>query len=234
MKPNNVKMIGGISYELIRSKRKTLALYIRDGRVEARAPLKMPQRDIEQFIASKEKWITGKLRNSMKQSAKREDFSLDYGSKIALRGEKYPISAKNDKRIGFDGECFYMPQNLVREEIKRIVIHLYNAIAKDYISRRAAYYAKLTGFTPAAVKINNAKTRWGSCSGKNSINFSWRLIMAGDDIIDYVVVHEIMHIKAHDHSRKFWAAVEEVLPDYEARKYKLKEFQKKLMCEDWD
>lgn len=234
MSSNNIKIINSISYELIRSKRKTLALYIRDGRAEVRAPLKLPLSDIERFILSKEKWINAKLKNSTAQAALREDFSLDYGSVITLRGKKCPITAKNDKRIGFDGECFYMPPNLAQEEIKRIVIHLYKVIAKDYIKGRVDYYAKLTGLTPAAVKINSAKTRWGSCSGKNSINFSWRLIMAGDEIIDYVVVHELMHIKAHDHSEKFWALVATVLPDYKKRQQKLKELQKRLMCEDWE
>ena len=87
--------------------------------------------------------------------------------------------------------------------------------------------------TPIAVKVNSAKTRWGSCSGRNSINFSWRLIMADDDVIDYVIVHELAHIKEHNHSDRFWAVVASVLPDYKMRQAKLKILQKKLASEDW-
>ena len=84
------------------------------------------------------------------------------------------------------------------------------------------------------VPINSAKTRWGSCSGKNSINFSWRLIMADDYMIDYVVVHELMHIKVHNHSDRFWMHVAAVMPDYKERRLQLKEFQKRVANEDWD
>jgi hypothetical protein len=88
--------------------------------------------------------------------------------------------------------------------------------------------------TPIAVKINSAKTRWGSCSNKKSLNFSWRLIMADDDVIDYVVVHELAHLREMNHSPRFWAVVEAVLPDYRERKLKLRALQAKLNREDWE
>ena len=89
------------------------------------------------------------------------------------------------------------------------------------------------GVTPIAVKINSAMRRWGSCSSRMSLNFSWRLIMADDAIIDYVVVHELAHIKEMNHSARFWAVVESVLPDFRERKRKLKELQSRLSGEDW-
>ena len=87
---------------------------------------------------------------------------------------------------------------------------------------------------PSAVKINGAKTRWGSCSSKKSINFSWRLIKADDDVIDYVVVHELSHITEMNHSPNFWAIVENILLDYRERKVKLKRLQKRLSMENWE
>ena len=95
--------------------------------------------------------------------------------------------------------------------------------AAAVIPERVAFYAKLMGVTPAAVKINGAKTRWGSCSGKNSLNFSWRLMLCEPDAVDYVVVHELAHIREHNHSPRFWAVVAEVLPDYKARRKMLRE-----------
>jgi len=123
---------------------------------------------------------------------------------------------------------------LTQGEIKRAVIRVYRLVAKNLLTNKVAGYAKQMGVTPIAVKINGAKTHWGSCSGKNSINFSWRLVMADDDVIDYVVVHELAHIKEHNHSDRFWAVVEGVLPDYKARQAKLKELQKRLAHEDWE
>jgi len=104
---------------------------------------------------------------------------------------------------------------------------------KAHIANRVAAYAAQMNVTPAVIKIKNAMKRWGSCSSKKSLNFSWRLIMADDSIIDYVVVHELAHLLEMNHSARFWAVVDGVLPDYPARKLKLKELQKKLANEDW-
>jgi len=117
---------------------------------------------------------------------------------------------------------------------KRVMIQVYRSVAKKILANKVDGYARRMGVTPAAVKVNNAKTRWGSCSSKNSINFSWRLVMADDDVIDYVVVHELAHIREHNHSERFWRVVASALPDYERRRKKLKEFQRKLANEDWE
>jgi len=223
-----------INYTLIRSKRKTIAIYIRNGGVEVRAPLKMPKRDIDKFVASKEKWIKSKLALSNEQTEKRERFSLDYGDTVLYRGRQYPITAKEGIRVGFDDEHFYMPPNLKPEQIKSACVQIYRMLAKRDLTNKVIDYSKQMSVKPIAVKINGAKTRWGSCSAKKSLNFSWRLIMAADDVIDYVVVHELAHITEMNHSTRFWAIVESVLPDYMERKKKLKELQSRLSGEDWE
>jgi len=149
-------------------------------------------------------------------------------------GKPHTVAAREGNRIGYTDGTFYMPPGLDGERIKHTCVHIYKLAAKRELTRRTADYAKRMNVAPANVKINSAVTRWGSCSGKNSINFSWRLIMAPDDVIDYVVIHELAHIKEHNHSQKFWAAVENVLPDYKARRNKLKELQAKLAKENWE
>jgi len=221
-------------YTLIRSNRKTIALYIRNGAVEVRAPLKAPKRDIDKFVASKEKWITDKLAASNERREQRESFSLTYGDGILYRGKGYPIAAKPGDRVGFDDECFYMPPDLDSEQIKHACVRIYRMLAKRDLTNKVLNFAKQMSVTPIAVKINGAKTRWGSCSGKKSLNFSWRLIMAEDAVVDYVVVHELAHITEMNHSARFWAIVENVLPDYKERQKRLKELQKKLSTEDWE
>lgn len=226
-----------IDYTLTRSKRKSVALYIRGGGVEVRAPLKMRKCDIDSFVASKEKWITDKLAKSSERSARRKAFTLDYGDLVFYRGRQYPIAYKLEKpsnRIGFDNERFYMPQDLTTNQIKAACIWIYRMLAKRDLTEKTLSFAKRMYVMPTAVKINGSKTRWGSCSAKKSINFSWRLIMAADDVIDYVVVHELAHITEMNHSERFWAIVESVLPDYRERKIQLKEFQHRLSEEDWE
>jgi predicted metal-dependent hydrolase len=223
-----------IDYILKRSNRKTAAIYIRDGGVEVRAPLRMPKRDIDKFIMSKEKWITDKLAKSNEQAARRENFILDYGSHVIYRGKRYPIQARKSNRAGFDGECFYLPQNLTAEQIKDSCVQIYRKLAKQYLTERTLAFAKEMSVVPAAVKITSARTRWGRCAAKKNINYSWRLIMACDEIIDYVVVHEVAHLIEMNHSKKFWAVVENILPDYPERKAGLKKLQQRLGGEDWE
>ncbi len=90
------------------------------------------------------------------------------------------------------------------------------------IPSRVEYFSKIMGVKPNGVRIGNAKSYWGCCSGNNKINFSWRLMQATNDVIDYVIVHELAHIKEHNHSKAFWNVVGKVMPDYKERREKLK------------
>lgn len=222
-------------YNLIRSKRKTIAIHItKDATVEVRAPLKTSKAVTDLFVASKRDWIDKHLSAREHSMQSKAAFALNYGDTATVQGKKYPITAKEGNRVGFDGERFYLPPNLPSGEIKSVVIQIYKMIAKNLLSNKVIDYAERMNVMPIAVKINSARTRWGSCSGKNSINFSWRLIMADDGVIDYVVVHELAHIREHNHSDRFWAVVAGMLSDYRERQARLKELQKRLADEDWD
>ncbi len=89
--------------------------------------------------------------------------------------------------------------------------------AKEIIPQRVAYFSSLMGLTPTGVKITSAKTRFGSCNGKNSICFSFYLMLYPDEAIDYVVIHELAHIKYKNHGKAFYALIERYLPDYKKR-----------------
>ena len=223
-----------INYTLTRSNRKTTGIYIRDGAVEVRAPFRALKSDIDRFVISKEKWITEKLAEANERIQQRNSFELSYGDNVTYRGKQYPIASVQGDRVGFDDACFYMPPNLTPGQIKYACVQIYRLLAKRDLTRKVISFAREMSVTPVAVKINGAKARWGSCSSKKSINFSWRLIMADDDVIDYVVVHELCHITEMNHSERFWALVAGALPDYWQRKARLKELQNKLNCEDWE
>ena len=96
------------------------------------------------------------------------------------------------------------------------------ARAKELIPRRVAHYSALMGLAPAGITITGAKKRFGSCSGKNRLCFSWRLMDYPEAAIDYVVVHELAHIRHHNHGSDFYALVAAVLPDYKARQAMLR------------
>jgi len=230
------------NYSLIRSNRKTLALYIINGILEVRAPLKFPKQEIDKFVLSKEKWIKSKLTKSIENKNKSESFKLQYGDLITYRGKSYPIVAKRGNRAGFENGEFFIPPDLPSDDIKSACEVVYILLAKHDITQKVLHYSKQMNVAemslspnvkPIAVKINSAKTRWGSCSTRKTLNFSWRLIVADDDLIDYVVVHELAHMIQMNHSKLFWDIVEKVLPDFKCREKRLKELQRKLTQEGW-
>ena len=102
-------------------------------------------------------------------------------------------------------------------------IALLKAEAKRVLPQKVEYYAKLMGVKPKSVKITSAHSRFGSCSGDNAICFSYILMRYPEEAIDYVVVHELAHIKHHNHSRSFYAFVGKILPDYKKRQAMLRE-----------
>ena len=95
--------------------------------------------------------------------------------------------------------------------------------AKEYIPNRIKYYTDLMGLKPSSVKITSAKKRFGSCSGKNSVCFSYYLMLYPLEAVDYVIVHELAHIKYHNHSRDFYSLISKYMPDYKDREKLLKE-----------
>ena len=170
-----------MDYTLVRTDRKTLAIYIRPGGlVEVRAPQRCPKRDIDRFVSSKAKWIEEKRALMLARRQGAPDPALEK----ALRAK-----------------------------------------AKELLPRRVAHFAGRMGVSPTQVKVTGAKARWGSCSSKGNLNFSWRLMLADEGAIDYVVVHELAHLREMNHSPRFWAVVEAAMPDYRQRRLQLKRLQ---------
>lgn len=224
-----------IQYSVTRAARKTAAIYVRkDGRVEVRCPKKFPDREIERFVKENLSAIERKVELALINEQRRDSFCIRPGDKLLFLGKEYPLETVSGLQIGFDEHRFYIPDNMPAEDIKPTIIKVYKKLAVNVLRAKAEEYAQKMMVTPTAVKINSAKTRWGSCSGKNSLNFSWRLIMADERCVDYVVVHELAHIAEHNHSERFWALVEKHMPDYKSQEKKLKELQRHTAGENWD
>ena len=113
---------------------------------------------------------------------------------------------------------------LTPQEIRLLVTR-----AKRIIPQRVRYYAEVMGVTYGRITIRMQKSRWGSCSGKGNLNFNCLLMRTPEEIVDYVVVHELCHLKEMNHSPRFWAEVEKILPDYKERRKWLKDHEAELM-----
>ena len=99
----------------------------------------------------------------------------------------------------------------------------FRRLAKEKIPKRVALFAEQVGVDYGKITIKDTKSRWGSCSYQGNLNFCWRLILAPEEVLDYIVVHELCHRLEMNHSARFWAEVKRVLPEYEKSKEWLKE-----------
>ena len=212
-----------MDYILTRSRRKTLSITVRaDGSVEVKAPLNCSKERIEKFLAEKSDWIEKYVTEN---KAKSEQFK--FSGNIPFMGKMLPVS---------EGECFMfseeagftVPSGRSIKECLPQLEYIYRKAAADYLPKRVWHFSEIMGVSPSAVKINGAEKRWGSCSGRGTINFSWRLMAASPESIDYVVVHEMSHLTELNHSPRFWKIVADVLPDYKERQAALSEITLKL------
>ena len=144
----------------------------------------------------------------------------------ALLSEKKDWILKHYQSIPEPKELSIREQNQLAALEKR-----YRKAAKEYIPGRVAHFHQFTGGVYDKVVIRDQKTRWGSCSSNGTLSFNYRLMLAPPQILDYVVVHELCHLKHMNHSPEFWAAVEKVLPDYKERRKWLKEHGNELTME---
>lgn len=216
-------------YRLVYARRRTLALHILpDGTLEARAPRGMSRRRVQEFVAQKEAWILRKRGELLARQAQRRDPAP--GQLLRVLGR--PV------RLAAAGETPQPGEELLpltgagpaawRQEIAAAV----RAAAKGYLPGRVAELTARWGFSYAGVSITGARARWGSCSGKNRLSFSYRLAYAEPAAADYIILHELAHTREHNHSPRFWALVAERMPDYRQRQTELRELQERLWLLD--
>jgi predicted metal-dependent hydrolase len=208
---------------LIRSKRKSIALIVdREGQLLVRAPLKASAYQIEDFVAKKADWIhtaQKKVRLTYQKVRPKEYVN---GEGFLFLGKIYPleIAARANHPLVLDGGFILKKNYLPKAE--QIFTRWYREQARLFISERVAWFARQYEFAYKQIKITSARTRWGSCSSRGSLNFAWRLVMAPKEIIDYVVVHELVHTIEKSHRKLFWGKVAAILPGYKQQKEWLK------------
>ena len=206
--------------QVIRSNRKTLSISINESaELIVRAPNRISDQKIQNFINEKENWIT---RNQSVVKARVEEAGKDKNMLLYL-GTLFPLKTDNNaKKISFNGKEFLVDlQN--KEKTNKSLKTWYKNKFKEVAVPRLFYFAEKHNLQVNQVRIKEQRTLWGSCSSRNNINLNFLLIMAPLKVIDYVIIHELVHTIHKNHSANFWSAVEEIMPNYKEAKHWLKE-----------
>jgi hypothetical protein len=173
---------------------------------------------VDSLLKEKRQWIKEKIllhRQALPVSAKQyvsgESFPYlgrNYRLKVE-RGNFAPVRLLSGRLL------VVLPQGVEQPHmVRNALVRWYKRLAAQKLQEKVKRFAPMLGVEPVGVSIKTFKSRWGSCSAKGRIDFNWKIMMAPNRIVDYVVVHELSHLKQYDHSPKFWKEVERVMPDY--------------------
>lgn len=209
--------------KIIRSKRKTISLQLNeDATLVVRAPFGVSEDTIERIILKHSNWIEKKKKEIKLRDLKFSKKELVNGEGFLYLGDYYRLWLVDYQEVPLNFKNgFYLSKKYLANA-KEIFMDWYKERAYEKISERVQGYALKSGFQYNKIKITKAQKRWGSCSSKGNLNFSWRLIMAPLPVVDYVVVHKLVHLVEKNHSRAFWNKVKMLITDYKKHQEWLK------------
>lgn len=220
-----------IPYKIRRSpKAKNVRLRVSEEKgLEVVVPENNQLTNIQGFLYQKETWILSKLKLMEENVAQKRAAQEDALFIIRYLGKDYRVVMILDNsspiRVELKGEKAFLtlPQN--REELLRQVIDAwYRWAAKSLFEERVSFWSERMNVSYNTIFVKNQKTRWGSCSKQQNISLNLRIIMAPFEVVDYIIIHELAHLKEMNHSKRFWQVVQDFCPDYKKHLAWLKKY----------
>jgi predicted metal-dependent hydrolase len=200
-------------YTVVRSRRKSVAVYIRDGRAEVRAPMRAPNYFIQNFLLEKSAWIQQQI---IEEAARdRQRYRLHNGAELSFLGEAMPVVYHDKSSSLQDGTLMLLQGKDEETTLKNFDIWLKKQ-AEDTMTPLAHEIAAEIGVQQKLqrVRYRKTKTNWGHCTAKGILQFNPLTMLAPFEVVAYLVCHEVSHLRHMNHSKQFWALVESVCPDY--------------------
>lgn len=231
-----MQSLSTIPFTIERSKkrRKSIAIVLKRSRgVIIQAPHRTPDAYIQEIIAKRESWIQKKWTALQAQLHEQGADHFENGRVLPLLDRRYileiwPLPAQKNQCECINNILLVrlkkqdkLPQ---QEQVKKLLEHWYRQQANEVLVERTRYFAEQMNVQPQGIIIKTQKNRWGSCDRHNVIRYNWKVMMAPSALLDYLVVHELAHIREKNHSPAFWAVVAAVLPNYMQLRKALREF----------
>ncbi len=185
------------------------------------------QKKIEQLLLKKSSWINHAREKIQRKKGRPLDFSCD--TEVYYMGKVYPLTlvrhSKRRTQLAFDGDAFRLFYHTYDEKLFQAHLdRFYKTEAQKHIPGHVAFWTEKMSLVPTNVRFRKTKRQWGSCSGKNVLSFNTMMMKLPHDVIQYIIVHELAHIKHKHHQKAFWQMVEEYLPDYREQVAELKNY----------
>lgn len=214
---------GPVDYVLVRRRgRRGVGLKVDAAGLTVSAPLSIPVARIEKMVSESESWVLGKLAVWRERQVPVQRW--EEGATVPWLGEPLALRLVPARRAGAQASGGSLVVGVAvpgDEAIRRTVVAWYRRSALAHLAHRAFVFSRLAGLAPPRVMISSARSRWGSCNSRREVRLSWRLAKARPALVDYVVCHELAHLRHMNHSREFWAEVERLCPDYRSLREEL-------------
>jgi len=224
-----------IPFVIIRSRRRRKTIEITldpaDG-VLVSAPVNVPSEDVVRVVRRRAGWIVRKSTEAMLHPRPKQFISGESLPYLGRQVRMFVDSSSEARRatVHFDHWAFriLVPDHLVGEARRKAALGAvtawYKRRAQERLTARARVWSEKLGVAPTLVLTRDQRQRWGSCAPDGTIRFNWRVVMAEASLIDYVVIHELLHLKVRNHGREFWERMAACMPDYKVRRARLREF----------
>ena len=194
------------------ARRLSLRLSQIDGRVTLTMPRRLPEREAIAFLREKEIWLRGHL------DARGDDIRVSHGASLPIEGQALFIEAGQGRAVRMDAGRILVPGD--PERVGARLQGWLRGLARDRLAQASDHYAAALGRPYTRLTLRDTRSRWGSCTSDGALMYSWRLILAPPEILNYVAAHEVAHLAQMNHSAAFWATVEQLYGDWRgARKW---------------
>lgn len=191
-----------------RARRMSLRISQLDGRVTLTIPNRVSEREAMQFVEEKADWLRAHL------ARRPEEVLVQIGGEVLFRGRSVSVVAGTERGVQM-GEDFVAVPGAPDRAGARLAGYFKQA-ARDRLAQASDQYAAALGRPYSRISLRDTRSRWGSCSSAGGLMYSWRLVMAPDDVLGYVAAHEVAHLAEMNHSSAFWDVVEQLYGDYAA------------------
>jgi predicted metal-dependent hydrolase len=211
-----------VNFTILRSNRSSLAIQIKpDGSVIVKAPHLVPKFLINRFVSEHSDWIQKQLDTHRFVAHKSKQYT--HGEEFLYLGKPYVLDIGAYTSISVSETKLCFPRALQFRTQKEL-LNWYQKEARLLITKQVALHSEVMGVSYGSITFSDTKSKWGSCSHDNNLQFNWRLVMAPFLVLNYVVIHELTHIHHKNHSQAFWMAVAKHNPSYRQQRLWLKKY----------